>query len=409
MNNIDDFLDAKKYKKEVYNTFREIFSGAIKESFLIEIVDKIENDPRFAIILFGSNKPESFFSVHRSVVGHGGLSFDTCKMVTMTHYANTALLDEGTRGKLQNDIAYKNQLVDDVLLMIRIEKLATPNFSNSTLEAFLPIIYFVSALNNYCRLKYDDFIQNRNFISSEFNLEFNRRMLYKLLFRIKSCVSLADIRATDELMIMYRSLIEMFMTYCALWDQNEKAINSFFYFDKKTFDYNYGEDIPEEIKKDAKSKGINEIKYLNYGWILSITHSDLSKSQKQYFGLRLLSEILDQKYGDLIQNFGSDLYRFYKACNPQTHGTSHFLNYFEIELHIFQNIAIMLKFIARIMSEKLFKFDFVYNGINLLEELSKEIKKSQSLNSKLFQNEELERKTNEDYKNRALCSMRMKI
>ena len=61
-----------------------------------------------------------------------------CKMIVMNHYINTVMFSDEERGKRQGDGTYKNKLVNDVINMYSIEKLAISDFSNSSLEAFMP-------------------------------------------------------------------------------------------------------------------------------------------------------------------------------------------------------------------------------------------------------------------------------
>lgn len=409
MDNFVNYLENPAvYKRELYRAFKRIFSGAIKESFLIDMVNKVENDPRYGIIFLGTNDPNKLLSLDSVATGNGFNSAGTCKMIVMCHYANTVLLNDYERGKRQENKLYKEKLTDDVMKMFRIEKLATPDFSNSSLESYLPIIFYTAALNNYLGNKYDEFVNQKVVLNTKYNYDFNYRTIYKLIMKIKSCINLADIRATDELMVIYRTLIELFMTFAALWDQNNAVINSFYEFDQAAFDNNYNGTIPEHIKLMAKDIGVNEVKFVNYGWIKNLPEFKTLSNKSRAFSMGGLAKILDTKCGYFCQDFGSELYKFYKACNPQTHGTMLVMNYFQLELHIFQNIAVMLKFICEVMSEHLFNFDFKFGNIDLIDELSIALNDSRKVFDWLNSDQKNLDKTNLDYRDRAICSMRMK-
>ena len=409
MDNFVNYLESPAaYNRELFRTYKRIFSGVIKETFLIEMINKVENDPRYGIIFMGTNDPNSLLSLDRMVVGKGFNATSICKMIVMSHYANTVALTDYERGKKQESNLYKDKLTNDVMNMFRIEKLATPDFSNSSLESYLPLIYYISALCNYCGNKYEEFSNNRLGVKAPYNSEFNSKMIYKLIMKIKACINLADIRATDELMVLYRTLIELFMTYAALWDGSDSVINSFYEFDQAAFDNNYSGTIPDPIKIMARDMGVDPVKFVNYGWIKNLNGFKDLTNKTRSFNLGGLGKILDKKCGYFCPNFGSELYKFYKACNPQTHGTMLIMNYLQLELHIFQNTAVMLKFICEIMSKHLFDFDFKYGNIDLIDELNVALNESRKVYDWLNLDDKNLNKTNLEYRNRAICSMRMK-
>lgn len=404
-----NFLDSPEaYKRELYRTFKRIFSGTIKESFLIEMMNHVESDPRYGIIFFGSNDPNKLLSLDSIATGNSFRTTSICKMIVMCHYANTVLLTDYERGKQQDSKTYKDKLTNDVINMFRLEKLATPDFSNSSLESYLPIIYYTSALTNFLGNKYDELINQKVVANSPYNSDFNYKTLYKILIKVKACINLADIRATDELMVIYRTLIELFMTYAALWDKNDAIINSFYEFDQAAFDNNYNGVIPEHMKLMARDMGVNEVKFINYGWIKNLEEFRSLTNKSRAFSMSGLAKILDEKCSYFCPDFGTELYKFYKACNPQTHGTMLVMNYFQLELHIFQNIAVMLKFICEIMSEHLFDFDFKIGDMDLIDELNITLNDSRRVFDWLNSNQKNLDKTNLDYRDRAICSLRMK-
>ena len=403
----DDLLNPVLYKKNLFRAYKKVFSGTIKESFLIEMHEIIEHNPLYGAVLLGSLDPNSVFSIEHQLKGKSHTSISTCKMIVMQHYINTVSLTEYERGKAQESEAYKEKLADEVVRMFCIERIATPNYSNSSLEAFLPIIYYTSALNNFCAQKYDEITRQNIRVKEPYNHDFNMRMLYKLIVKIKACVNLVDIGALDELTVIFRSFIELFMTYAALWDQEDVVINSFIDFDNITFSYNYGEDLPDYIQTMAKDMGVNPVSFANYGWIKNLPEFK-NLPNKKSFSMSGLSKILDIKYSKINDNYGSDLYKLYRACNPQTHGTTLLMNYLQLEIHIFQNIAVMLEFISDTMSQDLFKFDFIFANIDLRNALSDVVKKSQKVYEWLESNEQELHRTNLDYRNRSICMMKLR-
>ena len=404
----DDLLNPVLYKKNLFRAYKKVFSGTIKESFLIEMHERIEKNPLYGAILLGKLNPDSIFSIERLVRGESHTSISTCKMIVMQHYMNTVSMTEYERGKTQENNSYKERLTDEVVQMYCLERIAAPNFSNSSLEAFLPIIYYASAVNNFCASKYEEFLSQKIPVKAPYNNDFNLKMLYKLIMKIKACINLADIGATDELIVIFRSLIELFMTFAALWDQESSVINSYYDFEEATFAYNYGKEIPSHIQIMANDIGANLISFVNYGWIKNLKEFSNITNKKKSFSLSGLSKILNIKYSYINEEFGTDLYKFYKGCNPQTHGTTMMMNYFELELHIFSNIAVMLEFISDVMSKGLFDFNFMFGNIDLKQTISDVLQKAQKVYEWLNANDKELRRTNSDYRNRFICSMKLR-
>ncbi len=400
-----NYMDPRTFRQEALKAYKHIFSGTIKESYLGSILRSIEEDYRFNNIFLRNFNPERAFSAEATVLGKNYSSLNVCKMIVMNHYMNTFTLSDSERGKIQEDREYSKKLVNDVIKMCEIETLATSSFSVSSLESFLPIVYYTTALTNFCGNKHSEYFKNKIVTEGPYNISLNSDMLYKIILRIRACCALVDARATDELMILFRSLAELFMTYAALWDKNHTIIESYRAYDKMTFDFNQGEAIPNIIKEKAKKKKADPVKCLNYGWIEELEEYKELPKNKQTYGLNTLAEIVDRKYG---KGFGTELYKIYKTCNPQTHGTTLFMNYFQLELGIFQNIAVMLKFVCRIMSEELFSFDFNVAGVDLIAELNSALDLSRNSSAVLQNNEGILEKTNLDYKSRFICSLRMK-
>lgn len=401
----DDFFNPNLYKREELRLYRRIFSGTIKETFLISVLKQVESDRRYVQAFLQRFNPQTAFSIESSVLGKNFSTINICKMIVMSHYSNTFSVSESEKGKRQDSREYIGDLVSDVVKMFEIEKIAASNYSISSLETYLPLIYYVSALNNYCGNKYSEFAEQGVKVQKRYNNLFNTNMLYKIIVRIRACVSLVDVGASDELMITFRTLAELFMTYVALWDQQETIINKYREFDQLTFDLNQGKAIPLDIKNIAKSKKTDPVKFCNYGWIENLKEFQELPEKKKGYSLGTLAEMLDLKYGE---GFGTQLYRLYKACNPQTHGTVLFMNYFELELHVFINVAVMLRMVCEIMSEKLYSFKCITGNVDLIKELDFVLDKSKATYDCLQQYDGLREQTNEDYKNRYICSLKMK-
>lgn len=406
MNKLEETIkNPKSYKKELYKAFKNIFSDTIKQSFLIDMIEKVESDERFLYLFMRDSSNLSFESV---IVGQNFDPSRLCKMIIMNHYFNTLSISDYERGSKQTSSEYKNNLAQQVINMYSIKNLATSDFATTALEAYLPIIYHCAALNNFLGYKYEELKSSKAAGIGCYDYDYNYKTLHKIILKIKACVNLADLRATDELTVVFRSLIEIFMTYATLWDKRGEVIRKFYEFDKASFEYNNNGNINEGFRKKAKELEIKKINYLNHGWMLELDEVKKLSDYKKNLNIKGLSLILDNKCSYFCPNFGTELYKLYKACNPQTHGTTLVMNYFQLELHIFQNIAVMLKFITEVMSQHLFIFTIEYNNVDLIDELNRALNDCRAVYNRMYLSDIALSKTNQDYYERAKCVIKMK-
>ena len=401
-------FDPTNYKPALFKALRNIFSGVIKETFLINIYKKIEQDQCYNLIFLSTFNPKKELSMEAVACGNRFKEINVCKMIVMCHYTNTVMMPDSERGKAQESETYKNKLVDQVINMFRFERLAAANYSESALESYLPLIYYISLLTNYCSNKFDELSGQKTSDGIEKVNQLIFTLIYKILKKIKACISLSEIGATDELSIIFRTLIEVFMQFSIMWNKDDNAINVYSKFDIAMMNYNYGDGIPEEYKKEAKLKHTNEVQYVNYGWLSYMDEFSIISDEKNPFSLGGLSKILDTNYSYFCPDFGSALYKIYRSCNPQIHGTTLMMNYFEQELAIFQNIAVMLKFLCSIMGDHLFHIDFKLGDFDLIDELNAALSESRKISDWLRNNQTSLGKTNLDYVERYKCSARMK-
>ena len=383
--------------KQIFDYNKEMLKDIIEASLLEDIFDCVTNDDRFLSYLENTKKEEKIFFNETIFVTK------ICKMIAMNHYTEKFIY--GLNKVKIREKEYKRKIAEDVLKMIPLERLACYNCNNRSFEIYIPIIFYVSGMNNFLGNKFDEF-QSKGVKTEEcYNSDFNFSLLYKIIFKIKSCITLVDIRATDELITIFRTLIEMFMIYLSLWNESETAIKSFKKHDNLGFDFNYSKPIPPEIIKEAKKNNVDLIEYINYGWLIKLKNFKKRKNTK--FNLRTLARYLDKKYDYLCKNIGSRLYTFYKMCNPQTHGTLDLMNYFQLELFIFQNIAQMLLMLSHFWCNCLIDFECDYKDINLDDRLSCACEDANVIYDFVNSNEIFLRETNEDFKNR--CNTSFKI
>ena len=386
-----------KESKSILKYNAEIFKEIIDESILTDVFDYVINDKHFAYYYKSYREDEKIF--------FSDVNFITkiCKMIAMNHYAKSFIYK--INGRTNVDKQYKKNLAEEVLKMIPLERLAAFNCSIRSSEIYLPITFYVSVMTNFFGNKFDEFQSRGIKTTSCYNSEFNFEMLYKIILKIKSCIALVEVRTTDELLAAFRTLVETFLIYLSLWNESDDVINLFKKHNSISFDFNYGKPIPEEIKKEAAEFKENQIKYMNYGWMRKLKKFDELKGYK--FNLGTLAEYLNKIYGNRYGNIGSCLYKFFKICNPQTHFTLDFMNYFQLELFVFLNVAKMLQMLSHFWCNCLLDFECEYKGINLDDRLSSSHDEAEKIYDFVNSNEECLRQTNEDFLNRFLCSLKI--
>lgn len=407
MINPNIYKDPATYKAFEMSVYKQIFAESIKQNFLISMIDAVEEDKEF-IGLFMNKMPE-YFSAVSTITGNSYSRLTLCKMIIMVHYKNTFHLDPSERGKLQNSPAYKQSMVREITKMYKVEDLTIPDTSNISFESFLPLIYYVSAFNNFVADKYSELYHTNAKANPNYNLDFNLLMISKIVMKIRACISLADIRAIDELTVTFRSLIETFMIYAALWDKDINAINAYYKNDQLTFDYSRTGIIPEEVIKEARKTKVPKVDMLNYGWLKELNEFINLSNDLKIFNLRGLANVLDVKYGSTEYSYGSELYKVYKSCNPQAHSTTLRMHYLQLEMSVFQNIAVMLKFVANNMATKLYSFDFKYHGLDLLEEVNNYLNESTKTYNKIYNDISLLERTDKEYVDRNECIRKLKF
>lgn len=207
-----------------------------------------------------------------------------------------------------------------------------------------------------------------------------------------------DGRLIEEAYNPLRSLVELMMIFFCV-SHNESYSNEYMRFVDYQLQYLNEMKISDELqsKYDKRFKSISTkitvIDYMNFGWLdVIIPEFGYINDNEKRYKIRDVSILLDILYKESFPNMGSVLYKYYRECNPMSHGMNIRVNIFVGQVTICQKLLFLTNLMSQVF-KSCFNIDFMLEGINLLskaEELTKEmdrileaIKKDSKLNQKV--------------------------
>lgn len=385
---------AENLKKEENQALKKMFGNRIKQSFLIEIKERILRNPEYVMIA-----PKIYdlfnFSTEKMLVGTDNPSFDICKHITMIHYVNTVLLNDGERGSLQLDEKYKKKLEEQVLLQIKLRTFGEVDFTKDSLDSFLPLIYITNVLGNYLKYSLNNIIKSKSKVNQK-NYIFKMQILWRISNKIRACCKLIDGRLIEEAYNPLRSMIELVMIFLAI-GQDEKRSSEYMRFVEYQDQYQNTMKIHKELQdkynnRFQKDTKVSIIDYMNFGWLDSIFEFGYIDEQEKKYKIHDVALLLDLIYK--INKLGSNLYKYYRECSTLSHGVIKGVNIFMARVTICKKILLILDLIRPILKE-LFDLEFVYNNIDFFEYSGKANKEIDKILKALENNSELNKKLNE--------------
>lgn len=385
---------AENMKREENQALKKMFGNRIKQSFLIEIKERVSRNPEYVMIA-----PKIYdlfnFSTEKMLVGIDNPSFDICKHITMIHYANTVLLNDGDRGLLQSDEKYKKQLEEQVLLQIKLRLFGEVDFTNSSIDSFFPLIYITNVIGNFLISNLNNIIKSKSKVNQK-NYVFKMQILCKIANKIKACCKLIDGRLIEEAYNPLRSMIELIMIFLAI-GQDENHSSEYMKFVGYRNEYQNTLKIPKELQNKynnrfQKNTKFSIVDYMNFGWLDSIFEFGYIDEKEKRYKIHDVALLLDMVYKN--NKFGSNLYKFYRECNTLSHGVIEGVNIFVSRVIICKKILLVLALIKPILKE-LFDLEFIYNNIDIFEYAMKANKEVDKILKALEINPKLNEKLNE--------------
>lgn len=385
---------AENLKKEENQALKKMFGSRIKQSFLIEMKERVERNQEYAMIA-----PKIYdlfnFSTEKMLVGTDNPSFDICKHITMIHYVNTVLLNDGERGSLQSDEKYKKKLEEQVLLQIKLRLFGEIDFTKNSIDSFLPLIYITNVLGNYLISSLNNIIKSKSKVNQK-NYVFKIQILWRIANKIRACCKLIDGRLIEEAYNPLRSMIELVMIFLAI-GQDENRSSEYMKFVEFQNQYHDTMKIPKELQDKYNSRfqkdtKVSIVDYMNFGWLDSIFEFGYIDEKEKKYKIHDVALLLDMVYKN--NKLGSNLYKFYRECNTLSHGVIKGVNIFMSRVTICKEILFVLDLIKPLLKE-LFDLEFVYNNIDFFEYAMKASKEIDKILKALETNPKLNEKLNE--------------
>lgn len=385
---------AENMKREENQALKKMFGNRIKQSFLIEIKERVSRNPEYVMIA-----PKIYdlfnFSTEKMLVGTDNPSFDICKHITMIHYVNTVLLNDGERGSLQSDEKYKKKLEEQVLLQIKLKSFGEVDFTKDSIDSFLPLIYITNVIGNYLIYSLTNIIKSKSKVNQK-NYVFKMQILWRIANKIRACCKLIDGRLIEEAYNPLRSMIELVMIFLTI-GQDENRSSEYMKFVEYQNEYQNTTKIPKELQDKYNSRfqkdtKVSIVDYMNFGWLDSIFEFGYIDEKEKKYKIHDVALLLDMVYKN--NKLGSNLYKFYRECNTLSHGVIKGVNIFMSRVTICKEILFVLDLIKPILKE-LFDLEFVYSNIDFFEYAMKASKEIDKILKALEINPKLNEKLNE--------------
>ncbi len=385
---------AENLKKEENQALKKMFGNRIKQSFLIEIKERVERNQEYVMIA-----PKVYdlfnFSTEKMLVGTDNPAFNICKHITMIHYVNTILLSDSDRGSLQSDEKYKKKLEEQVLVQIKLRLFGEIDFTKNSIDSFLPLIYITNVLGNYLISSLNNIIKSKSKVNQK-NYVFKIQILWRIANKIRACCKLIDGRLIEEAYNPLRSMIELVMIFLTI-GQDENRSSEYMKFVEYQNEYQNTTKIPKELQDKYNSRfqkdtKVSIVDYMNFGWLDSIFEFGYIDENEKKYKIHDVALLLDMVYKN--NKLGSNLYKFYRECNTLSHGVIKGVNIFMSRVTICKEILFVLDLIKPIL-KKLFGLEFVYNNIDFFEYAMKASKEIDKILKALETNPKLNEKLNE--------------
>lgn len=380
--NPSKYQNQKQFIKDTDKVLRELFKGEIKGNFLIKIYHEVSNK-------LGVNGLIKYYpltlTMENSITGNtSNPEFEICKHIVGLHKSNMIFVSDEERIKKQNDIKYQNQLVNEVVDQIKLNKYGASFFRKRQIFDGDRFLYF--------HVPYDLFVmctRINEILTQESNKNVNFYSFYAKISNVGlSALSLLEDNFLDNTYPICRNIIELYVEFIVLLSC-PSAIEKYNYlssveFGKSSCGQEYPEKFLDLYKNRINKKETRKNMFLHFGWVDNIPnyHKIVKNNPYSINGLITFLESVDQSY----ENYGI----FYRRCHSYTHanvvGIKYpLLSYFEICIMLYMTIFNTYT----VLCEKL-KIDSKINDIDIVSKIEKDIKLLESqymkMSTKNFEN-----------------------
>lgn len=321
----------EKINKENNKLLREKFGNKIKGNFLIEILYIVLKKINFEVTHYF----DMTFNYKAAILAENeSVNLEICRTIIGIHRSNCIFLSDEERTKNERDPKYKQKLVDETILHIKIRRYSAVFFRKKQIVEGDEFLFFPFLYKLYSLCIKANYIIGKN-INDKVVFQFYSSIFNKSL----AALTLIECNFLDNAYPICRLIIELYIKmlileiYPNLLDEHEKFTQ--YDFMKTCCGNKYPEEFLVKFRNRKNQSQKNRIDFLHYGWIDSVDeYHEIVRNNKPYSLLGLI-EFLKEKTEIADQLEILDFY--YKMCHSYTHGNVNIakyplLNFFELSI-----------------------------------------------------------------------------
>ena len=368
-------FNQKRFIKDTDKVLRDLFKGEIKGNFLIKIYHEVLNK-------LGIDELKKYYSLiltmENSIVGNtSNPEFEICKYIVGLHKSNMIFVSDEEKMKKQNDIKYQNQLINEVIDHIKLNKYGASFFRKRQIFYGDRFLYF--------HVPYDLFVmctRINEILIQESNKNINFYSFYAKISNVGlSALSLLEDNFLDNAYPICRNIIELYVEFIMLLSCPE-AIEKYNFlssveFGKSSCGQEYPQKFLDLYENRINKKETKKTMFLHFGWVDDIPnyHKIVKNNPYSVNGLIAYLKSVDQSF----ENYAI----FYRRCHSYAHanvvGIKYPLfSYFEICIMLYMTIFNTFT----LLCENL-KIDSKINDIDIVSKVEKDFKLLESQYEKI--------------------------
>ena len=365
----ESIRSIEEMRRENNRALKRLFSGQIKQSFLIRVLEIVRKKYCFELFELFKINP----SIESMITGQiETMDYDVCKHIVGIHKVRMIFVKPDERNCFQNNDAYVNGLVDEVMNALRLRFYGDVFFRKQQMTSgdnfiYFPILYYLFVIT----IKANSILQNSNFFS------FSRSFYNQIFNKSLATLSLIEDGFHDSAYSCARSAIEYFINFLIINKTPNviKEFGDFIDYDvrKENCDEGYTEEFRDKYTNRINKNEKSMINYLHFGWVDKIeNYHQIVVTRPYSFGglIKYLKKDSDEEKNILLER----LEKLHKMCHSYSHGNISICRY--PLLHYFE-LSQMLYYVLRtsyVMLCKETNISVDIEKINVLDVLDNEFK-----------------------------------
>lgn len=331
------YQQLKDFSTSNQNALKDLFRNEIKPGFLIKIESKVINKIGISLL----NLYDFSLSSEKYLTGSDiNFEYDICKYIVGVHHANTIFLTAEEVSKKEKSPEYQEEIVSQVVKLVKLRKCAGQFFRNKSLMAgeryaYYPVPYLLYTLCVFSA----DLINQKEIadLSSWYSTQ--------IIDKAFAALTLLENSLLDSAYMPCRTIIELFVKTILLKKCPEISAEADrfaqFVLDKSCVSQDYSQEFLDAFNQRTV-RTTSKADYLHYGFVDALEgyHDTVDESPYSVYGiLNYLKTVSDETDISMY----SQIEYFYKMCHGYSHGNGikskyPLLHYFEISLILGETI-----------------------------------------------------------------------